>query len=484
MENKKSLQTRIEKAINMSKVVLHSTKGTTTIEKNTTSFWPLFLFTDSEPDVPFHDDLIDTCATAMGLISTQILFSQNINPDTKKIINEGANSLLFMRNTDGSWPSFIIVDSKEDIQLEGIINDTSFAINALIRLDFLSENPIIDKPILDRYELGPLKNRLNYINQSINWLSENRANKAWSYTGIERFNNKASVISTTSATVSVLNTLQLVYDKIKDHDSVQNENLRLIKLLIEEASEELLVSQSAKGGFSRQRGEFESIAHTCSALSFFLSSDYDLHKDNLIKAVKWLLNNKNVYTPDKINNSDYFDEYAQFVNSDKKVFKKNLIHHETFIDAIIFYTALLINDDKLKKELNIFYKLKLSKLLSVGFENLLKRQSYSGKYLGAFKCRRQIPSEDYPIYGIQNGVKALNYAKDNFDSYVNMTFFRRKFWTVLAVLAVILLSGSFLFFNIFKDKSITESVSFAFGLSIIGSIIATVIYESIKKYWP
>lgn len=144
--------------------------------------WPLF-FTDTT--TPSSD--VDVCTSALGIIALSKFDFRN-NNSIKQSVIDSINTLISIRNDDGSWPSKISLVSKDQLFMEGVISDTYYALFALLSVGFLSNNPLITsfKNLKNGITYNTLDDRLAFINDSVEWLLDNRVDhkQGWQYTGV------------------------------------------------------------------------------------------------------------------------------------------------------------------------------------------------------------------------------------------------------------------------------------------------------------
>ena len=160
-----------------------------------------------------------------------------------------------------------------------------------------------------------------------------------------------------------------------------------------------------------------------------------------------------------------------------------LFRSESFIDALIFCSLQFISNSPYLKNLNFFERFMLSHFITKSLKNLLSRQSNSGNYLGAFKSRRHVPSEEYPIYGIQQSVLGLILANNHPNMFKKIISFKKN--TILTSVIVIVTTFiiSLLIFYKFSTMELKDSLLFSFLLSVLASLLATIFFEIWKKFY-
>ena len=150
--------------------------------------WPLFFseYTSQNSDV-------DVCTSGLGVMAFS-KFDFSNNSSLKFPIANSINTLISIRNNDGSWPSNISLVSKDEIYMEGVISDTYYALSALLCVGFLSNSPKVNsfKNLKSNTLLDTLEKRIDYINDSVEWLLDNRVDhgQGWQYTGVSYLEKK------------------------------------------------------------------------------------------------------------------------------------------------------------------------------------------------------------------------------------------------------------------------------------------------------
>src|SRR5208283_5108492 len=101
---KKIQYEEVENALSQAFEALREFIVPTVISGTKYSCWPLFLCKDNNSNLCPSD--IDTCATSVGIMSFIELLSdsKNISRDNLDLLKNATETILFMRNADGSWP--------------------------------------------------------------------------------------------------------------------------------------------------------------------------------------------------------------------------------------------------------------------------------------------------------------------------------------------------------------------------------------------
>ena len=172
---------KVDKALQQAHAVIKESIMSRKVDGSELSFWPLFL-SEGETSHPLPPE-IDTCATSFGIITLSELSIYKMSEETPNILQSLCRTLLWMRNDNGSWPSMVST-TNQPMELEGVINDTVYALNALLKLGFLThspEIPLIVDPKTEK-DLDNLNERINLIMESIEWLLNNKIKNGWNYT--------------------------------------------------------------------------------------------------------------------------------------------------------------------------------------------------------------------------------------------------------------------------------------------------------------
>lgn len=435
--------------------------------------FPLFFSEEVAPNISM--EYMDSCATAIGLISYKLL--NDANSEDKTVVNKAIRGILKMQNPDKSWSSVMYQgNEKQKKQLDGIIIETCFALNALITCSFLDKEYLYDTSILNEFEIIGLEGRIGFVIESVKWLNNNKEDNGWYYTTTKHFTETNSIFPAASSTISVMYTLSQVLSKFQALQDanihIQQEDINLIKTLIQDALNALFDMQKPSGGFSKKRGDPESIAQTSNALITLLQLDKTLikseYKPKIELSINWFLSKiKHIYDSERIDVTDYFDEYDQIIEEEHKPLKRP-IRHETHIDTHSFNALLRISQSEeylkslsLQKRIVLYYHIK--KL----YHHVLGLQTDHGQFCGAFKCRRTIQSEKYPIYSTFQAIIALKDIQNNFERFYESYSKMSKYYSrlVLILLSVIILVFVFVFGS-------DTSKWIVFGLSVAGNVIA------------
>jgi hypothetical protein len=479
--DKNYLCSELKTVLELSNSLLLHKKQTTKFRDINVIFWPLFL-EDTKVNVGIknENDVLDSCATSEGLIAFNQLNINNLTVEEEQIINDAIVTIILMRNNNGSWPSFQNNEFSNKIYLEGIINDTCFAINALMDIGFLSldfkylKGVIRDKKIVD---LSNIEYRLKFILESTNWLIDNRVNNGWYYTGKEKIDLDSDYSPCLSPSISAVNTLYKVKNDISNLTPHDKNIISDLNNVIASSIRTIYQMQAAGGSFGKQRGDYGKIAHTCLALITLLTIS-NTNEIRIMDTIGWLVNNKRIMKLDELNPSESFDEYFQIKSDDNKDFKKRSIHHENFVDALLLHSFVQVSISlKYYLKLKIWEKYKFSILINYFISNILKKQIKQGSLAGAFLSRRAFPNELYPIYTIEKSTTAIALLLDNIDIVHDAIEYRRKIFIRLS-LSILILPVIYFLINYWSK---IESNMSKLWMTIIIGILCNFIYDLFRK---
>ncbi len=383
--------------------------------------WPLFF---SESTTPNSD--VDVCTSGLGVISFSKFDFEN-NDSLKEPITNSINTLISIRNADGSWPSNISLVSRDEVYMEGVISDTYYALTALLSVGFLSNSPRIKefKNLKDNTELDTLEKRIDFINDSVEWLLNNRVdhNQGWQYTGIgylERTHDKdslpayitptANAIIVLSEIVNAVRVFKPSHNMINKIDSAINDSVHWFC--------DIQLNDKKNCGFGIKRGERSKIGNTsrviialCKNLS---ANNNDTIERTLQKAAKWLMNN---YKPSKLMFSDVGEDFHQLIIEEEDGIFKNAyrrsINHEIFAESSIIEALSMYYLMPKNKKLSFFKRNQIFHVLSKALSYLLSLQQHTGLYDGAIKSRRIATNEQYTMYSTSNFICCLMYLCQN-----------------------------------------------------------------------
>lgn len=431
----------IENALNHAYNVVNENIKSIDVNGNTLSFWPLFLVKEHLKYSPYE---VYTGATSIGAMCLFELVKKTMSVENKKDLQNACETLLWMRNSDGSWPSIILLSTREAPKMEGVLHDTIYALDTLIKIGFLSHTPIIEinKEPKTGKDLSNLSERAKLILNSVKWLLNNQVKDGWDYTGIEFLHDKdkeevnSGLLPTANAVLisySIINELtkaQLLDTREDDIGIIAayNNGIKWIRSIQDDA-----------GGFGKKRGEKPTIAHTAIAIKVLLTDEGEESKKAILKGIRWILKNKQSYSMDKIEPQDIFDEYRQIIIKNDGTIMWRVIHHENFIEGILLDVLIEAETKGHIDRLNLLDKYRFRGIVEATVKSLLDRQEKSGRLKGAFKSRRGAPAEEFPIYAIYFGVLGLKKVKDNYQHILNKPSLRTLILWSSGIIFIILL---------------------------------------------
>lgn len=395
--------------IDISKQCILSKKQFISIKQDKYLVWPLFFMEGEQP----REDAVDVCTSALGIISSSFFIRKNIEDEITCTIRDGISTLLFVRNTNGSWPSKVSLVAKDYISMEGVISDTYFALSALLSVDFISNEPLINN-IFDPQQnkvLNNIEDRLDIVQRGVQWLLDNRVNQGWGYTGInylEDVNARNTLPAYTLPSINAIIVVSNILEKVK----IVKPDFPLcdkMELVIIETVNWLCEVQNADGGFGIKRGEKSRLGNTSKAIIALCSVlIQDNNRNRVInainKAVKWLISN---YNPKKIYFEDVSEDFSQFIMEDIEgklnAFKRTILH-ESFLEPLvidslrIYYIKFLLGTSEISLKRSALLKNKIIKTIRTATEVLIGRQKKEGEIQGAVKSRRAAQNEWYTMY--------------------------------------------------------------------------------------
>lgn len=377
--------------------------------------WPLF-FTDTT--TPSSD--VDVCTSALGIIALSKFDFRN-NNSIKQSVIDSINTLISIRNDDGSWPSKISLVSKDQLFMEGVISDTYYALFALLSVGFLSNNPLITsfKNLKNGITYNTLDDRLAFINDSVEWLLDNRVDhkQGWQYTGVsylEDTNEKDSLPAYTTPTANALIILSEIIYLVKEL-SPEHTMIKKIENAINNSTSwfcDIQSNDKKDCGFGIKRGERSRIGNTLRviiALSKTLKiTNLESSERALHKAVKWVMNN---YNPSKLSFADVGEDFHQLIIEKQSGVLKNAyrrsINHETYIESNIIEALSIYYNSFISNNLSYFKKLRIYNTILKSLSLLLNSQKHGGNYDGAIASRRVPTIEQYTMYSTSNFICSL-----------------------------------------------------------------------------
>lgn len=481
-------QENLEHALEYAKQAILSKKRFVTLGGNDYMMWPLFFKEDNAtPEAE-----IDICTSSLGIIAC----SQFQTPDgaVSQSIQKGLSLLLYMRNEDGSWPSHISLVGKENLAMEGVINDTYFALNALMQVEFLSNSPKVS-PITDpknnNHSLASFSERLDIVCKSVHWLLDNKVNQGWQYTGttyLQGTSNQAELKAYTLPSAHVIVVLSKVMDAIKIQDP-NNELIDKIQSSIDDTVSWFCDICNRDGGFGITWSGDSRISNTAKVLLALSCTDYsDRLKERVEKtihrAAKWLCLH---YKPGRLRSNDVCEEFSQIIiqdNGTKRQPLKRSVIHETFVEPVIIEALISYwkkyRDSRVSNVL--FRRKRIINTICVATEYMLGLQAQDGTMLGFVSSRRAFDNERYTMYSCCDFICALTAL---INSGIGRTIEQMKYVNtlVLIILIVAILSIAIMasMFSPVKPMlvAIISAISVALG-PIIKDIVTSLIVSRLE----
>lgn len=414
----------LEHSINICKQCILSKKQLIAIKNTRYLVWPLFFLEGTQP----REEGVDVCATALGVISSVNFINKNWNDEIFTTIKDGIATLLFVRNADGSWPSKISLVAKDNVSMEGVIGDTFFALSALMKIGFITNNPRISNLIDPQNNkiLSRLEDRLEIVEKGVEWLLDNRVSQGWGYTGIKYLEDRTGRNVIPAYVVPSINAI-IVMSEILNTEKEQKPEAQIIEKMevaIRETVNWICEIQNSDGGFGIKRGEHSRIGNTAKVLvglcSISIPNGMELKiRVAINKAAKYILKN---YNPKKISFENVSEDFSQFIVETNKgeinAFKRPIIHElylePLIIEALSLYYMREISISTINSsQKNIFFKNKVCNIIQIACEDMLERQKVEGEIQGAIKSRRPAQCESYTIYACNDLIFAFSVLLNN-----------------------------------------------------------------------
>lgn len=422
---------KIEHSISICKQCILSKKQSVRIKDNTFLVWPLFFLEGTQP----REDGVDVCATALGVTACAYYISENFNDEVYVAVKNGISTLLFVRNADGSWPSKISLVMKDNVSMEGVISDTYFALNALLKIGFITNNPLISNlsDPQNNKALNNLSDRLEIVERGVQWLLDNRVGQGWGYTGVKYLENQtgrnvipAYIVPSTNAIIIIS---RILY--VEKEINPQSELVKNMDLAIKETLNWICEIQNSDGGFGIKRGEKSRVGNTAKVIialcSLCIQSDMEQKVNNVIdKAVKFLLKN---YNPKKADFESVSEDFSQFIvetiNGDVNAFKRSIIH-ELYLEPLViealslYYMKRISITTNNSSNRNFFSKYKICQTIKIACDDMIEKQKPTGELQGAIRSRRPAQSERYPEYACSDTICIFSSLVNNNELLVDI----------------------------------------------------------------
>lgn len=414
----------LQHSIDICKQCILSKKQYVDIKNEKYLVWPLFFLEGTQP----REDGVDVCATALGVISNANFVSQNINDEIATTVKKGISTLLFVRNADGSWPSRISLLTKDNVSMEGVISDTYFTLSALMKVGFITNNPLISNLVdpQNNKALDNIEDRLAVVEKGVLWLLENRVGQGWGYTGIKYLEDRTGRNVIPAYVVPSTNAIIIMSQILNIEKGIKPQSVLVEKMesTIRETVNWMCEIQNTDGGFGIKRGEKSRVGNTAKVLvvlcSISVPNDMNVKVDRVInKAVKFILKN---YNPKKVNFESVSEDFSQFIietnNGKINAFKRPIIH-ELFLEPLVvealslYYMKTISVSVANPSKTNIFFENKICRTIKIACEDMLEKQKSEGEIQGAIRSRRPAQCEGYTIYACNDTICAFSSLIDN-----------------------------------------------------------------------
>lgn len=482
---------RLQYSIDICKQCILSKKQSVKIKNKRYMVWPLFFLEGTQP----REDGVDVCATALGIISSANFVKKDINDEIALAVKSAISTLLFVRNADGSWPSRISLLTKDNVSMEGVISDTYFALSALLKVKFITNNPQITNLIdpQNNKVLDKIEDRLEIVEKGVNWLLDNRVGQGWGYTGTKYLEDKngrnvvpAYVVPSSNATIVISQILDL-----EKQFNPQSALIEKMELVIRETVNWMCEIQNQDGGFGIKRGEKSRVGNTAKVLlalcTVSVPADMNAKVDVVVnKAVKFILKN---YNPKKIRFESVSEDFSQFIietnNGDVNAFKRPIIH-ELFLEPLVVEAMSLYYNKKIGllsgnvSKSNVFFKNKICKIIKKACEDALERQRKDGELQGAVKSRRPAQCEEYTIYASSDLICSFLSLISNQELFRNVinSSLKQKAIIIIYILLIMLIFVPVILSQQPMLLSIILLIMNPIALNIISSIIERAFVEN------
>ncbi|MEU4634550.1 hypothetical protein AB0F90_09020 [Micromonospora chalcea] len=370
------------------------------------SLWPLF---NDERPVPIAPFEIDTCATSLGLLSS-LMGPALGNAERAEMIEQALVTLISLRRVDGSWPSIRLTPSiSAKDHMEGIVNDTIFAVQALLSAGFLAPDgdPGVPPTPASAAELSSAAARAAWLQESVDWIERNRVGMGWYYTDTTHMASPDQYGPAVGPTASMVVLLDEWMSLIRPEHGVSY-HLRL-RAMRDDAISWLKSAQAGSGGFGRSYGGPPLLGHTALAVLALLRGA-DSSRDELGLAARWLVRRTSKRKVRKLVVADCFDEYEQLLSRGRSRYVKRIISHEYPIEALLVRAMGALLLDFRFRSAALTQGLQ-QRVAGMG-EMLLDRQAEDGTLKGSFRSRRVTAGEHAPVYWVYQGVLALRVLQE------------------------------------------------------------------------
>ncbi len=360
--------------------------------------WPLFIQESPSDNVPYE---IDTCATALGFLASR--WSDVASSDAE-LASKSIATLVEMRQPDGSWPSIRVYPGRLSYHsMEGVTNDTIFALEALTRGGFLAPDEMVSGLAFSdsRQYFRSSTNRLKWLEHTVDWIEDNRVGSGWYYTSTSHMAHPEQYRPTVGPTASMVLVLDTAIRALEGRGVEYY--LRLVSMR-DAAVAWLVGAQNADGGFGRDDRSTSLPGHTGLALLALLIGQGPKPSSAAASCVDWLVN-WCLGSECNVNDVDCFDEYQQMLLESESAFSKRLIAHEYPVEPICLRALCGFLD--VSPHLPSGLVSRVSRSVQRLARATLSRQVSSGPLRGSFVSRRASAGEKAPIYWVYHAKLGL-----------------------------------------------------------------------------
>lgn len=378
----------------ITKQALLERRQSVTLDGKKFMMWPLFFRSNSS--VPESE--VDVCTSALGIVAGS-KFELGKDSPAYQAISDAVSLLLYMRNKDGSWPTHISLVGRKKLVMEGVINDTYYALRALMSIDFLSQTPKVK--IRAGKKLKEKDARCAFIEESVNWLLHNRVSSGWRYTGIAYLENPEDRFQLPACTTPSAHTiiiLSQVMDQLRNY-SPHSAVIAEIQSAIDETVRWFHDTCNSDGGFGAKASDASKVSNTAKVILALSSVHYspdvkDRAEKTLKRAVKWLTSH---YDPDSIKTENVCEEFSQIIITPDGPLTRNMIH-EDFIEPLLIEAMIRYKQYCHTNDVRQYKKRKVNAVISQALEDLLALQVESGDMRGLVGSHRPIEEQRYTMY--------------------------------------------------------------------------------------
>jgi len=429
---------RLDHCRQLTKQALLERRQSICLHGNTFVMWPLFFRSDTNTP----ESEVDTCTSALGIIAgSKFELAEDYASSEYNAVSDALSLLLYMRNDDGSWPTHISLVGRDDLTMEGVINDTFYALRALMAIGFLSLSPKIKENEIVDLKTGRTLNtypdRLRFVEKSVTWLLNNRVRSGWRYTGIAYLENPSDRLQLSAYTTPSAHAIMVLSD-VMDQLREYSPHHHLIKKIQRAIDETVLWFHdicNTDGGFGDKSSQNSRVSNTAKVILALSSVNYSPNlkekvKGTLHKAVRWLTSH---YKPDKITASDVCEEFSQIIITANGTFTRNVIH-EDFLEPLLIESLIRYKGFCIKNDIEQYRKRKVNSVISLALKKMLDLQVQTGDMRGLVGSHRPIEDQRYTMYSSCDFFCAISSL---IDSKLDQVFIANK-KTIAACTALLL----------------------------------------------